>query len=75
MVDDFNYTDPNMDPMEQEIRNLLADQLIRDRNNGLARKVRCGHDINARTEAAITVIRRLLILSTPREQPPEVDLD
>jgi hypothetical protein len=72
-VDDFNYTDPSMDPMEQEIRNLLADQLIRDRNNGLARKVRCGHDINARTEAAIKVIERLLIAQG--SPPPAVELD
>jgi hypothetical protein len=49
-----------MDPLEQEIRNLLADEAKRQRCNGLSRKIRAGYDLNPRTLVAIETIKTIM---------------
>lgn len=49
-----------MDPLEQEIRNMLADEAVRQRFNGLARKIRAGHDETPKITVAIATIRTMM---------------
>jgi hypothetical protein len=49
-----------MDPLEQEIRNLLADEAVRQRYNGLARKIRAGHDETPKIMVAIETIKTVM---------------
>lgn len=54
------YRTVPMDAMEAEIRNLLADEAVRQRCNGLARKIRAGHDQTPKVLVAIAVIQQIL---------------
>jgi hypothetical protein len=54
---------PEDQAIEAHIRRMLHDELIRQRCQGLARKIDSGFDQNPRTIAAINVIRTILDLA------------